>query len=210
MSALVIYIFDLFGTVVFAATGALCGIRIKLDLLGVIVFGCTVGVGGGMLRDVLIGAIPVAALTNESYLVLCILTGLALFFLAPRLGNVKKIIPYFDAVGLGVFTAIGAAKGCVCGLTPVGVILSGVLTAVGGGVIRDIMARSVPVVLTSDFYATAALLGGILYLVLYRAALLPPFVVFLIVFVFVTGLRLAAMHYKLHLPVAKSEEESNE
>ena len=210
MSDLVIYIFDLFGTMVFAVTGALCGIRIKLDLLGVIVFGCTVGVGGGMLRDVLIGAIPVAALTNESYLVLCIVTGLALFFLAPFLGNVKKIIPYCDAIGLGVFTALGAAKGCVLGLTPIGVILSGVLTAVGGGVIRDIMARSVPVVLTSDFYATAALLGGILYFVLHRAAILPSFAVFMIVFIFVTGLRLAAMHYKLHLPVAKSEEESNE
>lgn len=210
MSELVIYLFDLFGTVVFAVTGALCGIRIKLDLLGVIVFGCTVGVGGGMLRDVLIGAVPVAALTNESYLILCIVTGLTLFFLAPFLGNVRKIIPYFDAVGLGVFTALGAAKGCSLGLTPIGVILSGVLTAVGGGVIRDILARSVPVVLISDFYATAALLGGILYFVLHRTAILPSFAVFMIVFIFVTSLRLAAMHYKLHLPVAKSEEATNE
>ena len=111
MSALVIYIFDLVGTVIFAATGALCGIRIRLDLLGVVVFACTVGVGGGMLRDVLIGAIPVAALTNENYLIVSIATGLVCFFLAPRLNNIKKIIPYFDAVGLGVFTAIGAAMG---------------------------------------------------------------------------------------------------
>ncbi len=198
----VIYIFDILGTVIFAVTGALCGVRHRLDLLGVVVFGCTVGVGGGMLRDVLIGAVPVAALTNENYLLACILTGLTVFFIARWLSNLKKIIAVCDAIGLGVFTAIGAAKGCIFELDPIGVILSGVLTAVGGGVIRDVMVRSVPVVLTSDFYATAALLGGLLYYLLAEFSSLPRFSIFIIVFAAVTGIRLAAMYLKLQLPVA--------
>lgn len=207
MSGLVIYIFDIFGTVIFAVTGALCGVRHKLDLLGVIVFGCTVGVGGGMLRDVLIGAAPVAALTNETYLIACILAGLTVFCVARWMSDLTQMIAFCDAIGLGVFTAIGSAKGCLFELHPIGVVLTGTLTAVGGGIIRDIMARSVPVVLTSDFYATAALLGGVLYYVLYAFSSLPQFVIFMIVFAFVTGVRLAAMHFKLRLPVAVSQEE---
>ncbi len=207
MSELVIYMFDIFGTVVFAVTGALCGVRYKLDLLGVIVFACTVGVGGGMLRDVLIGAVPVAALTNETYLIACIGAGLLVFFVARWLSNLRQLIAFCDAIGLGVFTAIGAAKGCAYELHPIGVVLSGVLTAVGGGMIRDIMARSVPVVLTSDFYATAALLGGIVYYALDGFSRLPQFMIFMIVFAFVTGVRLAAMHFKLRLPVASSQED---
>ncbi len=201
----IIYGSDITGTIIFAITGAIRGIQIKLDFLGVIVFACSVGVGGGMLRDMLIGSTPVVAFTNPVYLLSCIVTGVTVFFLYPKVTHMNSIILFCDAAGLGVFTALGAAKGLSAGLADIGVILSGVLTAVGGGVIRDVLARQIPVVLSSDFYATASLLGGILYCFLAWMEL-PMFDTFLAVFCFVTGIRILAILLKLRLPVANPNE----
>ena len=156
-----------------------------------------------MFRDMVIGATPVAALSNSSYIILCVVTGLAVFFLAPRFVGRWRVILFSDALGLGVFTAIGVAKGAMYGLGPVGQLLCGVFTAVGGGMVRDIMSRSVPTVLTSDFYATASLLGGIVYLLLEMTALslLPKFLITTMV-VFI--IRLVAIKYKFQLPVART------
>lgn len=196
---IVILTFDLFGTLVFALTGAFKAIERRLDLLGVLVLACAVGAGGGMTRDCLIGATPVAALVNEIYLLICIVSGLTVFIFYRKISKTQNIIRYADAVGLGVFTAIGAAKALEYNLDFTGVVLSGVLTAIGGGVIRDIMVCSIPTVLKSDFYATAALIGGILYYILAKAGV-PFFALFMIVLFVVTGLRILAIHYKLHLP----------
>ena len=138
MFDLLIYCFDLAGTVIFAVTGAVSAVKLRLDLLGVAVFSCTVGVGGGMLRDTIIGATPAAALQNEVYLIACILTGLVLFFISGRIARHGEIIMYCDAFGLGVFTAIGAAKGSQYDLGPVGIMLCATLSAVGGGILRDV------------------------------------------------------------------------
>ena len=197
-----IYLFDVIGTVIFAITGGVRGVRLRLDLLGVIVFACTVGVGGGITRDLLIGAVPVSALRNEIYLLVCIITGMIVFFLAPAIRRVQNIVLICDAFGLGVFTAIGAAKAAECGLSFIGIILSGMITAVGGGVIRDIMSGRIPAVLTSDFYATASLLGAILYWILNKTAALPFFGTSFLVMAFVIGIRLLAIRYHLRLPVS--------
>ncbi len=196
---IVILVLDLFGTMVFAVTGAVKAIEKRLDLLGVLVLACAVGAGGGMVRDCLIGAVPVAALTHEIYLLICILSGIAVFLFYNKISQTQSIIRYADAVGLGVFTAIGAAKAMEYDLDFTGVVLSGVLTAIGGGVIRDIMVCSVPTVLKSDFYATAALIGGILYYILAKINL-PFFVLFMIVLIVVTGLRILAIRCNLRLP----------
>ncbi|MBR2425455.1 MAG: trimeric intracellular cation channel family protein [Lentisphaeria bacterium] len=196
-----IYLFDVIGTIIFAVTGGVRGVRLKLDLLGVIVFACTVGVGGGMIRDALIGYVPVASFRNGIYLFSCIMTGLIVFFLSPLIQRRRNLIQIFDAFGLGVFTAIGAAKGVESGLALPGVVLCGVITAVGGGVIRDIMSTRIPAVLTSDFYATASLLGALLYLALLPFEI-PFFWMFMFVMIFVTGIRLLAIHYKVRLPIS--------
>lgn len=197
----IIYFFDLFGTFIFAVTGAVKGVRCKLDILGVVVFACTVGCGGGMFRDMLIGATPVAALTNSAYILTCVGTGLAVFFLAPKFVGKWRVILFADSLGLGVFTALGVAKGAMYGIGPVGQVLCGVFSAVGGGVVRDIMSRSVPTVLTSDFYATASLIGGIVYLLLEMTGL-GMFAKFLIASSTVFIIRLIAIKYHFHLPVA--------
>lgn len=197
----IMYIFDLFGTFIFAITGAVKGVRCKLDILGVVVFACTVGCGGGMFRDMLIGATPVAALTDSAYILTCVGTGQAVFFLAPKFVGKWRVILFADSLGLGVFTALGVAKGAMYGIGPVGQVLCGVFSAVGGGVVRDIMSRSVPSVLTSDFYATASLIGGILYLMLEMTDL-GIFPKFLIASSTVFVIRLIAIKYRFHLPVA--------
>ncbi len=196
---IVILALDLFGTMIFAITGAVKAIERRLDLLGVLVLACAVGAGGGMVRDCIIGATPVAALVNEIYLLICIASGFIVFFCYRKISQTQNIIRYADAIGLGVFTAIGAAKAVEYNLDFTGIVLSGVLTAIGGGVIRDIMVCSIPTVLKSDFYATAALIGGILYYLLMKAGV-PFFALFIIVLFVVTGLRILAIQYKLRLP----------
>ncbi len=196
-----IYLFDLFGTCIFAITGAVKGVRCRLDILGVVVFAATVGTGGGMLRDMLIGATPVASFTNSWYLIICVATGLIVFFTAPKFVGRWRVILYADSLGLGVFTAIGVAKGALYGIGPVGQLLCGVFSAVGGGVVRDVLSRSVPTVLTSDFYATASLIGGAVYLLLglFQFETLAKF---LIVTAVVFLIRVVAIKYHFHLPVA--------
>lgn len=203
MEEYLIYFADLAGTVIFAVTGAIKGISKKLDLLGVIVLSCTVGVGGGIFRDCVTGSLPAAALQNELYLFLCILSAFTVFFLSRKIMKLDtEWIVYLDALGLGVFTSLGCAKALSFGLPPVTVVLAGVITACGGGVIRDIFVCTVPAVLKSDFYATASLFGGLLYLLL-KAFSMSVFSIFLIVTCFVMLLRLFAYRYKIQLPRAE-------
>ena len=194
-------VLDLLGTAIFALTGAVVGVRRKFDIFGVTVLGCCVGVGGGMIRDSIIGATPVAALRNEWYLIICVTVALVTYSSAKYWFHWRSIIQIADALGLGVFTAIGAIKGDAYDLGAAGIMLCGVLTAIGGGMIRDVLSGTIPVVLRSDFYATASLLGGGLYCILahFKVA---PFTLFLVVCVFVTGLRLMAIRMHIQLPTA--------
>lgn len=197
-----IYVLDIFGTVIFAITGAVKGVRNRLDFLGVIVFAITVGCAGGMVRDCLIGATPVASFLNTSYLVACIIAGVFVFFLAPWIVGRWRIILICDAIGLGVFTALGAEKAMTLGIGPVGQIFAGVIGAVGGGVLRDVFSKEVPAVLTSDFYASASIIGAVIFVILNKLNVQEP-INFTITMVFITVLRLCAMHYHIHLPVAR-------
>ncbi|MDD5972116.1 MAG: trimeric intracellular cation channel family protein [Spirochaetales bacterium] len=197
-----IYALDIFGTVIFAITGAVKGVRNRLDFLGVIVFAITVGCAGGMVRDCLIGATPVASFSNSLYLVSCIITGVLVFFLAPWVVGRWRIILFCDAIGLGVFTALGAQKALSLGIGPVGQIFAGVIGAVGGGVLRDVFSKEVPAVLTSDFYASASIIGAVIFVILEKCSI-APILNFFITMSFITILRLCAMHYHIHLPVAR-------
>jgi uncharacterized membrane protein YeiH len=156
-----LFALDLFGTFVFAITGAFRAVKHELDVLGVLVLSVFTGVGGGILRDVILGSYPPAVFTNEVYFLLCLGGGLLVFFSAPHIARWWNLVKLFDAIGLGVFAAIGALKGFDHGLGPIGVVMMGTMTAVGGGVIRDILVSEIPAVLATDFYATAAALGAL-------------------------------------------------
>ena len=197
----IILILDLFGTAIFAATGAIKGVRKHLDIFGVTVLACCVGVGGGITRDAILGTVPAAALQHWTYLGVCISMAVLIFFTVRFWMRLRNIIQLCDAVGLGVFTAIGCSKGLSYEVSFIGVLLCGTITAIGGGIIRDVLVREVPVVLRSDFYATASLLGGV---VCYFLAFSPVnwFLNFAITSVFVFSLRFLAIHYKFRLPEA--------
>ncbi|GAB2752354.1 trimeric intracellular cation channel family protein [Nocardioides pakistanensis] len=155
-------ILDLAGIFVFALSGGLVGVRKGLDVFGVLVLASATGLGGGFLRDVLIGAVPPAALADWRYLVVPVVAGILTFWFHPTLGRMERLVTVFDAAGLGLFCVVGALKAIDYGLGPVPAALMGTLTAVGGGVVRDLLAGRVPVVLRSELYATPALVGAAL------------------------------------------------
>jgi len=197
------YLLDILGTLVFAISGAFRAVKYELDLLGVLVLAVATGVGGGILRDLLIGFVPPAAFRDETYLFVCLLGGLIVFIAAPKIARRWDLVMMADAVGLGVFSAIGAAKAAEFHLGPLGIVMMAVLTATGGGVIRDVLVSEIPAVIRVDFYATAALGGGLCFLVVGLAGFNELFQL-TSSFIVATGLRLVAMIYKINLPRARS------
>jgi uncharacterized membrane protein YeiH len=158
--SVVLQVLDLVGIFVFGITGALVGVRKTLDVFGILVLALVTGLGGGFLRDVLIGATPPAALQDWRYLVVPVLAGLLTFFLHPRIGRLERMVNIFDAAGLALFCVTGAVKATSYGLSPLPAALLGTISGIGGGVIRDVLSGRVPVVLRSEIYATPALLGA--------------------------------------------------
>ncbi len=192
-------ILDIAGTFVFAVAGAFRATRHRLDFLGVMVLAVATGVGGGMIRDILLGATPVAAIQSELYLGVCLAGGLVVFLAAGRVATQWNRVMIMDAIGLGVFAAIGGFKGLEAGLGPIGVMIMAALTATGGGVVRDVLVREVPAVIRHDFYATAALLGGAVLIGADAVGWSPTVQIWLAV-VTTSGLRFYAMTRGVGLP----------
>lgn len=157
---------DLVGIFVFGITGALVGVRKQLDVFGIQVLALVTGLGGGFIRDVLIGATPPAALVDWRYLVVPVVAGLLTFFLHPGIGRLERLVNIFDAAGLALFCVTGARKALDAGLPPLSAALLGTIAGIGGGVIRDVLSGRVPVVLRSEIYATPAFLGAGIVVVL--------------------------------------------
>lgn len=162
MSDTLLLIFDLAGIAVFAATGALVGVRKELDLFGVMVLALITGLGGGVLRDVLIGAVPPAALDDWRYLVVPATTAVAVFYFHPTIGRMEKQIMVLDAIGLALFCVTGAVKADDAGLNVLAASVLGLLTGVGGGMMRDVAAGRVPVIFRGELYATPAFAGALI------------------------------------------------
>ncbi len=196
------YIVDLIGTFVFAISGGLVAVRSRLDVLGILVLAVATGVGGGLVRDVVLGSTPPASFQDEWYLFVCLLAGLGVFFAAPRLDPEWRLVRLADAIGLGVFAATGAAKAAAFGLGPIGISMMAAITATGGGVIRDMLVVKIPAVLQRDFYATATIIGGAFFALMHHLGY-PVLVSTGITIVVTTGLRLFAMIRGLNLPSVK-------
>ena len=155
-------VLDFAGTFVFALSGAFKGVRRGLDYLGITVLAVLTGVGGGIVRDVLLGATPPAVFRDERYLAICLGGAVAVLLFGRTISKTWNRVMLADAIGLGLFAAMGAAKGASFGLGPLGTIFCGALTAVGGGVIRDVLVGDRPAVLYKGYYATAAIIGAAL------------------------------------------------
>lgn len=200
-----IQILDLFGTMAFAVTGAFKAIEHGSDIVGIIILATITGVAGGVLRDIVFGRIPPLAITNPLYLMITVITGIALFFLYRTLKRHWNLFLKFDAIGLGVFTVIGATFAYnLVGLNFLAMAFAGVLTAIGGGILRDVFVNEVPIVLIKELYASASFVGVLIFFGL-LVARLDLNIAAVSSIVAATGLRLLAMKYDWNLPHAKTE-----
>lgn len=195
-------VLDLIGTFVFAISGATAAVTRRLDLFGTLVLSFVAGNFGGITRDVLIGSIPPAAISDWRYLAVSLLAGLITFYWSSVLDKLSSPVLVFDAAGLALFAVSGAQKALAFGLHPVMAALLGMLTGVGGGMVRDVLVAQIPTVLRAEIYALAALAGaGVVVIgqLLHIPATATTVVGALLCF----GLRLAAIHRGWRLPVAR-------
>jgi uncharacterized membrane protein YeiH len=192
---------DLIGTLVFAISGAAAGVKSRLDVFGVSVLAFVAGNAGGLTRDVLIGAVPPAAISDWRYPAASLIAGLATFLWYPGVRRVKDVVLLFDAAGLAIFAVAGTQKALAYGANPVAAALLGMLTGIGGGVVRDLLVNEIPVVLRAELYAVAALAGAV---VVVAGHLLhwPPTRAAVAAAVVCFGLRLIAIRRGWRLPVA--------
>lgn len=195
-------VYDLTGTFVFAISGAMLGVRRQLDIFGILVLSFVASSAGGITRDLLIGAVPPATISDWRYLAVSLAAGVLTFFCAPQIARLRAPILVFDAAGLALFAVAGAQKALAYGLNPLMAALLGMLTGIGGGIARDLFVARTPVVLRSDLYALAAFAGAVPVVVgheLNWPAVLTAIAGAIVCF----GLRLMAIRFGWNLPVAR-------
>ncbi|OZD01075.1 hypothetical protein CH275_20205 [Rhodococcus sp. 06-235-1A] len=191
------------GIAVFAASGALVGVHRRLDLFGVCVVGITTGIGGGIIRDLLLGIHPPTSLDTWPNITVGFFASLVVFVAHRQMGKVRRGVLVLDAFGMGLFASTGATIALAAGGSALSGALIGTTTAVAGGVIRDVLVNEVPLLLHRDLYALPALLGATT-VVLADAATLPENVGLIAGTVLATGLRLLALWRKWNLPLARN------
>ncbi len=197
--------FDLGGTFVFAISGATAGVKHRLDLFGVLVLSFAAGNSGGITRDVMIGAVPPAAISDWRYVAVSILAGLITFYWYRTINRLSSPVLVFDAAGLALFAVAGAGKALAFHAGPVAATLLGMLTGIGGGMVRDVLVREIPSVLRTELYAVAALIGAAV-VVIGRMLDIPSSVAAIAGALLCFGLRFMAMRRGWQLPIARPPE----
>ncbi|SDE60106.1 Uncharacterized membrane protein YeiH [Pricia antarctica] len=193
------FIIDLLGTIAFAISGVLVAMEKKLDMFGVLIIAFVTAVGGGTLRDLLIGSTPVFWMRDYSYISIIIGTVIFAVLFAKHLHNFRKTLLLFDAIGIGLFTMVGIEKGLAYDLLPIICIALGTITACFGGVIRDILCNQIPAVFSKEIYATPCILGGIIYFVLIRLPFEDAYAYSIAITVIIV-VRLLALRFGISLP----------
>ena len=194
-------ILDLLGTFVFAISGAADGVKHRLDAFGVCVLAIAAGNAGGVTRDLLIGAVPPAAIDDWRYVVASVIAGAATWLWHPRIARLHQVVLVFDAAGLALFAVSGTQKALAQGINPLIAALLGMLTGIGGGMLRDLLVREVPVVLRAELYALAALAGAAVVVLGHRVG--SPVVATAVAGVLLCFvMRVVAMRRGWHLPTA--------
>src|ERR1700745_1977628 len=201
MEELLTITLNLMGTFAFGLSGGILAVRKQMDLFGVLVLSVATGLGGGILRDIILGHIPPATLSDWRYLGAAGLAGLLVFVWYDRVVHHGRFITAFDAVGLSIFTVTGTTIALSAGLSPAPAVLLGMLTGVGGGVLRDVLAAEVPLIFRSEIYAVASMLGAIIIIVASQTGLsgiIPEAIAALATFT----LRLVSVRRGWRIPIA--------
>jgi uncharacterized membrane protein YeiH len=196
-------VLQLIGVAGFAVSGALAGVRARLDVFGVVVIGVTTALGGGVIRDVMLGVHPPVALVHWPFLTVAALASLAVFWLQPQVVRLRRAMLLADAVGLGVFVTSGTSTALALGVPRYDAWLVGMTVGIGGGVVRDLLLREIPLVLRREIYALAALAGGVL-VVLGDWLRLPAGPVALVGAALVVVIRVVALWRRWNAPTAPS------
>ncbi len=194
---------DVGGTLVFALSGGLAGVRNRLDFFGIMVVSFAAGNFGGITRDLLIGAVPPSAIRDWRYLVASIIAGAITFFWHPAVERAHKAVLVFDAAGLALFAVAGAQKALAFGISPVMAALLGMLTGIGGGIMRDLLLTEIPTVLRSEIYAVAALAAAAV-VVAGHLLTLPSAPVAVAGAVLCFAIRMIAVRRSWHLPAPQA------
>lgn len=197
---MLLIVLNLLGVGVFAASGALAAVRSRLDLFGVVVLGMSTALGGGVLRDVLLGVHPPVALRSWPYLLVAAVVSVLVFRLHPQVVRLRRAMLLADAIGLGLFVTTATSAALAAGVPGYGACLIGMTTGIGGGAIRDVLLREIPLVLRKEIYAVAALAGAVLVVVGDRLRL-PAGPVTVVGAVLVVGVRVLALWRRWNAPV---------
>ena len=195
----VIYVLDILGTFAFAISGALVALDKKFDIFGVIIIAFVTAVGGGMLRDVLINAHPINWIGDLNYLYIIFSAVLFTFFFKSKIAHLSKTMFLFDTIGISVFTLLGLQKGLSYDLHPIISIIMGMISAVFGGVLRDVLTAKIPLIFEKEIYASACLVGGISYLSL-NYFKVDENINFIISAIVIVSIRAVAVKFHLELP----------
>ncbi|NRF39916.1 trimeric intracellular cation channel family protein [Pedobacter foliorum] len=190
---------EILGTISFAISGSFAAMQRRLDPFGVLIIAFVTSIGGGTVRDLLLGDTPVAWMRDVNYCLLILLTSIATIFFKTHIKKFKVTLFLFDSLGLGLFTMLGIQKGIVFGLSPGICIALGTITGCFGGIIRDTLLNTIPIIFRKEIYATACIMGGTLYFTLLYFNLKEDLAkVAVIAFIFT--LRIVVVRYKLTLP----------
>ncbi|EGV44292.1 trimeric intracellular cation channel family protein [Bizionia argentinensis JUB59] len=193
------YAIDILGTIAFAISGVLVALSKRMDLFGILIIASVTAVGGGTLRDVLIGETPVSWMLNLNYIYVILATTILTIIFKSKIDYLRKSLFLFDTIGIGLYTVVGVEKGLSVGLDPIICIALGTMSACFGGVIRDILCNEIPVIFRKEIYATACIVGGLSYFLI-RKLPIDDNVVFVIAGLVVIAVRLIAVRFKVSLP----------
>ena len=195
-----LYVMDLFGVAVFAITGSLAAGKKHMDLFGVVVLATVTALGGGTIRDLVLGAGPVFWVSAPVYLLVAVATAIITFFLVRFFGLPLKLLSIADAFGLAVFTVLGTQKALDLGISSGIAVVMGIMTGVVGGMIRDVLSGEIPLILRREIYATASLCGAITFCII-SCALRNQSLAAVAAVIVTLALRLSAIKWKMSLPL---------
>ena len=199
-----IYVLDILGTFAFAISGALVAFDKKFDLFGVLIIAFVTAVGGGMLRDVLIDAHPINWIGDLNYLYTIFAAVIFTILFKSKIFYLSKTMFLFDTIGISVFTLLGLEKGLSFNLHPIIALIMGMVSAVFGGVLRDVLTNKIPLIFEKEIYASACLAGGIVYLILNECNVADN-IIFVISAIVVIAIRVIAVKFHLQLPKIKDD-----
>jgi len=193
------YILDILGTIAFAISGVLIAMNKRMDPFGILIIAFVTAVGGGTLRDILIGQTPVSWMLDMNYTYAIFVSAIFAVIFKSKINYLRTSLFLFDTIGIGLYTVVGVEKGIYADLHPIICVALGTISACFGGVIRDILCNEIPVVFRKEIYATACILGGFSYFAL-RQLPIDDNIIFIIAGAIVIAIRIVAVKFKIALP----------